>query len=543
MARVLVVDDEKNVRITFQAFLRNEGYEVDVAEDVGVAQQLLGEKVYDVVISDIIMPDMSGVDLLHLIRRTSPGTQVIMMTGGPSVETASEALRYGAFDYLAKPVNKSAVLRSVGNAMRLKVVNDERDRLALAERHHKEELARLVEERAADLCEANRQLQEALDQITTTQAQVIQQERINALGQLASGIAHDFNNILMPILMVPHRLLSNPDLLNQHEEVIRGLEDIKSAALDAREIVRRLREFYRPSEPLEAREVSVKDLVGQAVKLTMPAWSVQAQAEGRNIRIEADRIDLPRIMANESAIREVITNLIINAVHSIPKDGVIQISARREDAWGLITVRDNGVGMTAEVRRRCFEPFFTTKGEHGSGLGLAVCYGIVSRHGGTIRVTSEPGRGSAFEIRLPINERKDANARWPLPVAVPAICPQRILVVDDEEVTRRLLKQCLETDGHAVTLAHDGNEALHQARKGSFDLVMTDRAMPGMNGDEVARAIKAVSPRTSVIMLTGFGDLMNFRLQRPEGVDDIVGKPATPDELRQVIEKVSKKAR
>jgi len=310
MARVLVVDDEFSIRSTLEEFLSTDGHDVDIAGDADEALKSLEANEYDVVVSDVVLPGINGVDLLKKIRALASHVQVIMMTGEPTVETAAEAVRAGATDYLVKPVSKAAVLRSVRNAAKVKAVDDERRRLATLEWQYKQELERLVEERTNDLLDTNRDLSAALEGLKHAQEHMIQQERLRALAQMVSGIAHDFNNVLMPILGFSDLLRNNPQTLDDREETYRLLDIIKDAAEDGRSIVRRLREFYKPDAKLEVQSVDLNKLVKKIVRLMEPIWKVQAEAEGKQVELTCSVTDLPQVEINESQIREVMTNLL-----------------------------------------------------------------------------------------------------------------------------------------------------------------------------------------------------------------------------------------
>ncbi len=198
-------------------------------------------------------------------------------------------------------------------------------------------------------------------------------------------------------------------------------------------------------------------------------------------------------------------------------------------------MRDTGIGMTETERERCLEPFFTTKGDRGTGLGLAVVYGIVQRHGGTIEIESEKGRGTTFIIMFPITTPTTAEAA-PIPAQLEHHL--RILVVDDQEIICELITEHLQGDGHTVATAFDGCAALELFRKGAFDLVITDQSMPGMNGEQLAAAIHQLSPATAIILLTGFGEEMHAAGKRPAAVDLVVSKPVSSEALRRGIQEV-----
>ena len=531
-SRILVVDDEKSIRTTLRSFLQDAGYSVEIAEDADRARTMLSKGVWDVVLTDIVLPGLSGMDLLKAIRAAAPDVQVIMMTGEPTVDTAADAVRAGACDYLTKPVVKNAILRSVATAVQMKQIEDEKRCLQEDNRKYQDNLEKLVTERTQALQEANQRLETALAQVQRTHEEIIKQERLSALGQMVSGIAHDFNNALMPIVGLSSFFLSDPNALSDPDQVRADIEAIQRSAKAAADVVRRLREFYRPDDALGTTSVHLGKLVEQVILLTEPAWKVQAEAEGRNIRLVNAIEDLPPVPANEPRLREALVNLVLNAVDAMPTGGVVRFSAECEAETVILKISDTGAGMSDDVRKRCFEPFFTTKGKHGSGLGLAMVYGIVTRHGGQISVESQIDKGTTFVIRLPLT-RREATAP-----AIPAVAPARrlrVLVVDDEDWARSIIKRFLSLKGHTVLTAASGKEALDTFRREPVDVVMTDRAIPGMSGDRIAEEIKRLSPATPVIMLTGFGDIMDVRGENPPGVDCVIGKPVTPDQLQEAV--------
>ncbi len=540
MARVLVVDDEKSIRTTLSEFLRAEGHDVETSADAEDALDRLRASAFDLVVTDIVLPRVSGVDLLRRVHACAPHVKVVMITGEPTVESAAEAVRAGAMDYLLKPIAKAAILRSVGHALQVKTLEDIQRRLEETNRQYRDELERRVDERTRALRETNRRLEETLDELKQTQAQVVRQERLKALGEMVSGIAHDFNNVLMPIMGLPDFLLSDPALLANANEVSSALHIIQAAARDAREIVRRLREFYHPSDPCELHAIPVERLISRAMALTEPAWRPQAEVQGRSITVTAQFDQAPTIIGNEPALIEALTNLILNAVDAIPKDGAIVLRVSLEKSMCCIRITDSGVGMSREMCDRCFEPFFSTKEAHGTGLGLSVCHGIVTRHGGTIDVTSEPGGGTTFALRLPLQPLAPTEPPLACGADPSAASPEaadglRVLVVDDEEISRDLAQRYLMAAGHRVETVANGTQALARLRQGRIDVVVTDRAMPGMGGDELARAVKGINSRIRVVMLTGFGNLMSHRDEHPDGVDELVSKPVSPNELTAAV--------
>jgi len=385
-----------------------------------------------------------------------------------------------------------------------------------------------------NLREKNEELKKALEELKATQQQVIQQERLSAVGQMASGIAHDFNNTLTPILGFTELLLENDGLLDDHDETRRCLEMLRTSANDAASVVARLREFYRPAvtdEPFPV--VHLAKIVQQAVSLTEPKWRAQSQGRGVTFEVKAEIAAKPFVAGEEAALREVLTNLIFNAVDAMPKGGSISLTSTIEQGWAVIRVADTGTGMSETVRQRCLEPFFSTKGENGTGLGLSMVHGIIERHHGRLEIQSVEGQGTTFIIRLPLaeetgdpSERKEAERTTADSISV--------LIVDDEAPVLDVLSRYLRCDGHAVATAASGREALEKFRRNSFDLVVLDRAMPEMSGDQTAEHIRKVKPNVPIVMLTGFS-AGGPNGAKPEVIDEILYKPVTLDALRGTI--------
>lgn len=392
-----------------------------------------------------------------------------------------------------------------------------------------------TEQKLADdqLHEANLRLEEILTELEETQQQVVQQERLSALGQLASGIAHDFNNALMPIMGYTELMIMAPSILDNKEKVNEYLSLMSTAAKDAKDIVRRLREFYRPREEDEMfSAINLNDLIQVCIKLTQPKWRDQAQADGIDVKIETDLGDIPPVDGNKTELREVLTNLILNAVDALPVDGTVVLSTALSGEYVVLEVSDTGTGMPEDVRRRCFEPFFSTKGEKGTGLGLSMVHGTIRRHNGIIDIESEIGIGTKFTIHLPLASEQDKYIIQEEQVPVSAL---NVLVVDDDEMVRGIIIEYLSSDSHKYEVAVNGREGLRRFREGKYDLVITDRAMPDMGGTHLAALIKQLDPEMPVIMLTGFGDIMEAAGESPDGVDSVISKPITLTKFRNSL--------
>ena len=486
----------------------------------------------DLILLDLNMPHLDGFAVMRRLAEEYPGDEclpILVLTADVSLETKRRALSAGATDFLTKPFDPVEVILRINNLLRTR-----RQHLLLC--NQTQLLEEAVRVRTVEL-------EQTLASLRDAQGRMVQQERLGALGSMTAGIAHDFNNVLSLILgysEMLRRSLAQPGGAGTADVL---LGTVINAAQDAAKMFGRLREFYRPADKGQARQtVDLNALVKQAAELTRPRWHGQALGQGATIRLQTDlAADLPSITADAAELREMLTNLIFNAVDALPQGGEITLRTRGAVATGevLLEVADTGVGMDEETRRRCLEPFFTTKGQKGTGLGLAMVYGTMQRHGGRIDLHSQPGRGTTFRFYLPV------EARVPEPVPTPAEDVHhslRILAVDDQPVLCEILAEHLTEDWHTVESAADGREALemfraHAAGLHPYDLVITDKAMPHMNGEQLATAVKAMAPGTRVIMLTGYGAPSESGLL-PANVDMVVDKPVTRQALREAVARV-----
>jgi len=393
-----------------------------------------------------------------------------------------------------------------------------------------------------DLRNANVLLSKALTDLKRTQERVIQSERLNAVGQMASGIAHDFNNLLMPILGFSEILIKRPQIMDDKVEAVSMLNDIHAAAKDATEIIRRLRDFYRQPEPTGWARVDLNKVAESVVVLTQPRWRGVARSRGICIDIQQKLQDIPHVQANESQVREALTNLMLNAIDAMTKAGMITISTRSDEHWATVTVEDTGEGMSLDVQRKVFEPFFTTKGVNGTGMGLAVTYGIVRQHGGKVEFRSELGKGTSFDLHFAL-KRNGGSESDKVEKGKIHSAALRVLCVDDDPWSRDVMNHFLSAEGHSVVVAESGTAGVAAFKKDQFDLVILDRAMPDMSGDDVAKIIKKVQPDIAVLLVTGFGEIMRNAGESPEGVDAILSKPVSLEDLNRAIAQVMEKQR
>ncbi len=396
------------------------------------------------------------------------------------------------------------------------------------------------------------ELKEAYDQVRATQQAVLQQERLRALGQMASGIAHDINNALSPVIGFADLLLLSETNLSAQSRKYLG--QIKTAGMDIVHTVERLREFYRRRQDNESlQEIDLNPLVQQVVDLTRPRWRDIPQERGVVIEMKTNLAPaLPPLLGIESEIRQAVINLVLNAIDAMPAGGTVLLATRwrqeTDSADGIeLEVVDTGTGMSEETRKRCLEPFFSTKGKRGTGLGLAMVYGVMDRHEGRIEIETASGQGTVMRLLFPVRRARVVSviAEPMAEVTLPAL---RILCIDDEPQVLDVLGCLLEQVGHRVETATSGKagiEAFKRARlqRQPFDAVITDLGMPNLDGRQVAEMLKRDCPQIPVLMLTGWGTF----LQPAEGeslqVDEILSKPPTIKDLQAGLSRALQKAK
>jgi signal transduction histidine kinase/CheY-like chemotaxis protein len=415
-----------------------------------------------------------------------------------------------------------------------------------------EELELRVAERTQQLETANQKLQRAYEDLRQTQLAALQQERLRALGQMASGVAHDINNALTPAFLYLQSLLERESgLTPQGREY---LEIVQRAVEDVGHTVGRMREFSRSRDIQFVPDViQLGRLVEQVVVLTRARWLNMPQERGVVIQVETSvPADLPPVLGSDSEIRDALTNLVLNAADAMPEGGTLALRACAvfgEPGLPLeqggsqlpthvrLEVCDTGVGMDEETRRKCLEPFFTTKGERGTGLGLAMVYGTIQRHSARIEISSEPQKGTTVSLIFPVARGGEKAGGKATAVRSP---PRglRILVVDDEPVPLKSLRDTLEADGHHVVVAAGGQAGIDafvaaKERGEPFTVVLSDLGMPHVDGRQVASVVKSASPNTPVVLVTGWGQRLHAEKDIPSHVDRVLSKPPKLSELRE----------
>lgn len=410
---VLVVDDENPVRQLICRWLTAAGYQASLAVDGQEALTLLGRHPFHLVLLDILMPGMSGLEVLPKIRDSYPDLAVIMVTGKDEPEVANQALDLGAHGYLVKPFSNNELLIQVSHILRLHDLEREN-------RQYRENLELLVAQRTAEL-------EKTLADLRSTQDQLIQQEKLATIGHLAAGVAHEINNPtgyigsnlgtmgryfdkLVEFITLQDQALKDlppekgaelhaarkrlkldfllSDSRGLVEESLQGVERIKK-------IVQGLKSFSRKEQDT-ARPVDINECLDNALTVAWNELKYKAT-------VTKNYGDLPKLSGFPNQLGQVFINLLVNAAQAITGQGTITITTSREYGTAVIAIADSGCGIPAASQEKIFEPFYTTKEEGvGTGLGLSIIKEIVTRHGGTISLTSEEGQGTIFIIRLPL---------------------------------------------------------------------------------------------------------------------------------------------
>jgi signal transduction histidine kinase len=536
-SRILIVDDQVANIGLLENILRRLGYHnLQSTTQPQEVMELLHQVTPDLILLDLMMPVMDGFQVMEQLKSSIPkGTflPIVVLTADCTATTKHKALSAGAIDFLTKPLDVSEVLIRIGNLLQAR-------HYYLQTQQQNEYLEQKVLERTRELVARKEELEKALFELEQSQRQLIQQERFRAFGEMAGGVVHDFNNALMSIIGYSDLLIRDPELLNDRKTAIQFLKTMNTAGNDAAHVIDRLRDFYRPREESDVlQHLNVNDLIEQAVALTQPKWKDHALASGRTIRVLFELQKVPLIEGNGAELREVLVNLIFNAVDAMPNGGDITLRSFRENDQAIVEVHDTGLGMSDDVKQRCLEPFFTTKGDNGTGLGLSMVFGIIQRHLGRLEVTSEPGKGTAFKISLPA---KTLGAQATQDAATKPVESLHVLVADDEPVARDVVAKFLLADGHSVVTAATGPEALEQLKSDSFDLLITDYGMPGMNGEQIVQNVKETCAREPlIILMTGFSEEV-FKNGNMSAAA-ILRKPVTQAQLRTALFHVTEQER
>ena len=533
---ILLVDDQPGKLLGYEVILSELGENLIKAGSANDALEQLLKNEVAVVLIDVCMPELDGFELAAMIREHPRFQKTAIIFVSAIQVTDLDLLRgyaAGAVDYVPVPV--------VADLLRAKVrVFAELYRKTRQLETLNAELERRVAERTAELAQTNVDLEQRVEERTREReaalAQVHEMQKVESLGQLTGGVAHDFNNLLMAVL-------GNLDLLRKHvpddPKARRLIDGAIQGAERGATLTKRMLAFARRQE-LKPETVDVPSLVDSMVEML-------GRSLGPGVRITTDfEPDLPPTRVDPNQLELALLNLALNARDAMPLGGKLVISAHCEhvlagDVPGLapgdyvcIAEQDTGHGMDEVTLKRATEPFFTSKGAgRGTGLGLSMVDGLVAQSGGAMRITSRPGLGTTVEMWLPVSQVTEAKRPRPAPMpSAEDTRSCRVLVVDDDPIVLSGTAAMLEDLGHAAIEAASAEQALELLRaEPAFDLIITDHAMPGMTGTELAAEIRLAWPKLPVVIATGYADLpAEAQLGLPR-----LSKPYRQQELAELV--------
>ncbi len=375
-----------------------------------------------------------------------------------------------------------------------------------------------------------------LEGLVAAHRQTVQRERLRAFREMAGRVAHDFDNTLSSIITGTQFLLANV----QDPDVRRSLRTIEQVAIEGAWVARHFQNFSRlhPAHPFQP--VDVNQLVTDIARSARSLWGKQLAARAIAGEVRAETAPLPLVPGDVAELRHVLASIALNALDAMPEGGNLIFRTGTDGQRVFCQVADTGVGIPEEMRLRIFDPFFTTKREKGKGFGLSGAYAIVDRHGGEIMVESEVGKGTTVTISLPVAAEYAETApdpALPAPAATPKATPgARILVVDDSVEVCEVLRELLSRHGSTVVTCPDGESGLVEMETRTFDLAMVDLGLTSSSGLEVATRLKRRWPATKVALMTGYGDHMDAEDARAKGIDYVLAKPFSLDQLRSIVD-------
>jgi two-component system NtrC family sensor kinase len=524
--RILIIDDEQRLRTNLELLLGHEGYAVTTAANGTEGVACLQDARFDLVITDIKMAGLSGFDVMEYIAAHAPETPVIVITGYASTPSAVEALRKGAYDYISKPFEVEMIKIAIERAL-------EKGRLQRALKCHMEELERRVAERTRALEVMNEKLNHSLDQLKATQNQLIQTEKLSALGELISGFAHELNNPLTSVLGYAELLAKSVSWSDQTRPMV---EKLRQEAMRCYQIVKNLLGFARKQKP-EKKLVNINTVCGKVLDL------LTYQFKMNNITVVQEfSADLPRLMADEHQLQQVLVNILTNAYQALSKSqrcGRVTVTTTYDESQVTIRIADNGPGIAPHIQHRIFDPFFTTK-EDGTGLGLSLSYGIIKEHSGEITVDSIPDSGTTFTIVLPCTDKPQPDVATRAPEALATLNTKKILVVDDEPAILQLLVDILRLLGHQADAVDDGREAIKKLDSDTYDLIICDLKMPDIDGYQMYHFLRSQHPEAIRGLIVTSGDTVSekYRTFLDETGCHFLPKPFRIEDVRQLLSRV-----
>ena len=518
MPTILIIEDDFIVRQAIADYLSRKKYNVIQAENGSKGLDCFHQQQVDLVLTDLRMPKVDGLEVLATVDREAPETPVIVVSGMGTIEDVIKALKLGAWDYITKPISDMTLLNhAVTRAL-------ERVKLSQHNKEYQKHLQQEIKQKTEELHQA---------------------QKLEAIGTLAGGIAHDFNNILGAIMGFTDLAMMESENSKKLKEM---LDQIKKASLRARDLVAQILTFCRKAEN-ERRPIVIYPIIKEALKLlraTIPT----------TIEIKSNISTIPeRIRADPTEIHQIMMNLCTNSFQAMKNEqGIIEINLKvvqldekkaresqsiKPGKYLQLTVRDNGVGIAGSDRESIYDPFFTTKEKGvGTGLGLSVVHGIVKEYNGAIKITSEVGKGTDVKIFFPIiSIGGKENQIRPLTFAGGS---ETILFVDDDPTLVAVTSKMLKSLGYSVKSSNDSMAALELFRDhaADFNLVITDQTMPGLPGSELITEFLKIRPDIKIIICTGYSSIIDEDKAGELGFKGFLSKPFKFERLARTVRRV-----
>jgi signal transduction histidine kinase len=488
---ILIIEDEPRLRQNLRILLQAEGYMVATAENGAEGIQAARQLPFDLVITDVVMPEADGFQVMEYLKDHCPDTVVVAITAYVSTSSAIEALRKGAYDYLAKPFDVELMLIVIRRAL-------EKARMQKAFRHHMGELERQVEERTHNLTEANKRLQRSLTDLRAAQEQLVQTEKLRALGELTAVVTHELRDPLATIVSFAQLLAR---IAPAQGRMKAQLEHISEAASHCHHIVNSLYNYTWKQHPrkvyADLNEICENMLSSLAYQVNLSNIVVHRRLA----------TNISRTMLDPNQLQHAFINIALNAYQamiSARSGGEFVIETRQGTGVIHLIFQDNGPGIAEEDQGRIFEPFFSTK-PYGTGLGLSLASAIIEGHGGKITVSSILGEGTTFHLELPVIEPTQLQEEQLFGTSAPPD-RARVLVIDDDEENCALLQEIVSHLGHEVEAVFSVEEALGKMIEQEYDVLIADLGMPYLTGEPLYQQIKALRPELAERTIFMSGD-------------------------------------
>jgi signal transduction histidine kinase len=538
IADILIVDDEIDSLTVLRDLASSWGFNVEACSSAASALEALRGRNFDIVLTDLMMPETDGIELLKSAMKIDPLIMGIIVTGQGTIQTAVDAMKTGAFDFVLKPIEWKNLRHILGRAADVRRLRDSEAKYRLL---------------AEDQAELIRCFKKAEEEKTRLEAQLVHAQKMEAVGTLAGGVAHDFNNILTAIIGYVNIILMK---MEKGDPLRSYLDRILDSSERAAGLVRSLLAFSR-KQIINPKPLDINSVVRNTEHLL--TTFIGEDIEIRTVPAAGELV----VLADAGHIEQVLINLATNARDAMPDIGVFSIEVSRtilnEDfyekhgygepgEYALITVKDTGEGMDENTRDRIFEPFFTTKAAgKGTGLGLAMVYGIIKQHGGYITCSSLKGKGTTFDLYLPLvnagAESEEPFTPWDMKGGT-----ETILLAEDNPDVRRAAKEVLTEAGYKVIEASDGEEAISRftQHRNDVELLIVDVIMPRKNGREVFDEIRLLRPDINVLFVSGYtADIIGRKGVLEENLD-FISKPfpmhAFLEKVREMLDRSQRSA-